>query len=95
MDEHERCIRNAAQVAHDLLHALHRANPSDPTFDQVGFLDGRDSVIDYIEHGERGVALEHLLYMIHEANIAFPHALLLRLHEIAEEYGLDVGYSPS
>ena len=33
---------------------------------QAGLRDGGDIVLDYIEHGEIGVAFEHLLYMVTE-----------------------------
>ncbi len=94
MKEHQNTIKAAAQLAHDL-HELHRSRPSDPTFEQVGFLDGRDTVLDYLDHGELGVALQHLLYMIHEANISFPAAVLHTLHDIAAECGVVNPYSLS
>ena len=34
--------------------------------DQVFLLDGREVVADYLQHGEPGLALDHLVYMIKE-----------------------------
>jgi hypothetical protein len=37
--------------------------------DQAGLVDGVSIVEDYLRHGEAGVALEHLVYMIHEPRL--------------------------
>ncbi len=37
--------------------------------DQAGLIDGVSIVEDYLRHGEVGVALEHLIYMIHEPSL--------------------------
>jgi hypothetical protein len=37
--------------------------------DQVGLIDGVGIVEDYLCHGEPGIALEHLIYMIHEPRL--------------------------
>jgi hypothetical protein len=37
--------------------------------DQAGLIDGVSIVEDYLRHGEPGVALEHLIYMIHEPRL--------------------------
>ncbi|WUJ74167.1 hypothetical protein OG809_13040 [Kribbella soli] len=39
---------------------------SGSSLDQVFLLDGAGVVNDYIEHGELGLALDHLLYMVEE-----------------------------
>ena len=38
--------------------------------DQAGLRDGKEIVMDYLSHGEAGVALEHLVYMVKETGIA-------------------------
>lgn len=37
--------------------------------DQAGLIDGVSIVEDYLRDGETGVALEHLIYMIHEPRL--------------------------
>ena len=34
--------------------------------DQVGLLNGREVVADYLKHGEPGLAVDHLIYMVEE-----------------------------
>jgi hypothetical protein len=44
--------------------------PAGSALDQAGLRDGREIVVDFLLHGEAGLALEHLVYMIHETGIA-------------------------
>ncbi len=39
------------------------------TLDQEGLRNGKEIVSDYFTHGEVGLALEHLVYMIIETGI--------------------------
>jgi hypothetical protein len=41
----------------------------DSALDQAGLANGVSIVEDYLRHGETGVALEHLIYMIHEPRL--------------------------
>lgn len=86
-------VVSATELAHQLIHALRARDPTHSTFSQVGLLDGRDVVLDYIRHGELGCALHHLLYMVHESAIDFPRVRVLALHQLAEELGEPSGYS--
>ena len=43
--------------------------PPDSRLDQAGLVDGSSIVIDYIEHGELGLAFDHVIYMIVEPPI--------------------------
>ncbi len=36
---------------------------------QAGLADGRDVVLDYLEHNEAGLAYDHLIYMVVEADL--------------------------
>ena len=36
---------------------------------QAGLSDGADVVLDYLAVGEPGLALEHLIYMVHEPRL--------------------------
>jgi hypothetical protein len=49
--------------------------------DQVFLLDGRKVVVDYLQHGEPGLALEHLVYMITEPGLTIGHDTHRRLLE--------------
>lgn len=40
--------------------------PEDHALAQAGLENGREVVLDYVDHNEAGVAFEHLLYMIDE-----------------------------
>lgn len=80
-------LLEVTEKAKGLIEELHRTDPLNPTFDQVGILDGRENITEYLEHNEWGVAFEHLLYMIHESGIAFPENELLELHSIAKLNG--------
>jgi hypothetical protein len=86
-------IENAAEVAQKLITALYCSDPDAPTFQQAGLLDGRDTVIDYLNHGEWECGLHHLLYMIHESDIRFPRDQMLELHAMARKSSLKNHYS--
>jgi len=54
---------------------------------QAGLADGEAVVIDYLEHGEAGVALEHLLYMVQEPPLALSSSGRDKLDELARRLG--------
>lgn len=89
----QKLIIESAELARELIDDLFAANPSHETFEQVGLLDGFESVVEYIEVGESGCALEHLLYMIHESDISYPRERMLHLHTMAKELGIKNHYS--
>ncbi len=80
-------IRSFTETAQLLIAELRRVKPEDETFDQVGILDGHTIVAEFLDHGEFGVAIEHVLYMIHESNISFPAEELNALHALAKQLG--------
>ena len=84
----KRKIRCFSLIAHSLITELHAANPNDETFGQLGILDGHSIVDGHLEHGEWGLAIEHVLYMVHESNIDFPGDELVALHALAERLGV-------
>lgn len=86
-------IQKAAEIAQLLITALHESDPGHVTFEQVGLLDGQSIVNEYIYQGEWELAIEHVLYMIHESEIQFPRDLMLELHAIAKTYGVKNYYS--
>lgn len=81
-------IQRCAELANQLIHELHQRDPSNETFTQVGLLDGVDTVIDYLNHNESPLALEHLLYMIHESDIRFDTVQVAILHRLARDFGI-------
>jgi hypothetical protein len=86
-------VRIAARLAQQLIQRLHAVEPDHSTFDQAGLLDGEEVVVGYLNDGESGCALHHLLYMIHEADIAFPPQAVVALHELAAKLGEGNAYS--
>jgi hypothetical protein len=81
-------IQEAVEIAHNLINELYQLNPKNSTFEQVGLVDGKDIVLDYIELYDYSCALEHLLYMIHESDIKFPRDIMLNLHKTAKNWNL-------
>lgn len=86
-------IEQCAEIAHRQIYELHQRDPNNETFMQVGLLDGRDTIVDYLSHNEFGIALEHLLYMIHESDITFDIARVVLLHDIARSLGIRNHYT--
>ena len=52
--------------------------------DQVNLKDGDKIVYDYLEHGEAGVAFDHLIYMVEETGIEVAPYLRETLFEISD-----------
>ena len=86
-------VRGAAELAQRLISELHATAPSHSTFSQVGLLDGKKTVDEFLDVGELGCALHHALYMVHEADIAFPRETVAALHHLAERIGERNHYS--
>ncbi len=86
-------IEVATEIAQKLIRDLHGSDPDNVTFKQVGLLDGQETIIDFINVGEWGCALDHLLYMIHESDIRFPRETMGELHHIDRFHGMKNHYS--
>lgn len=86
-------VLESADLAQELILQLHAQDPEHETFEQLGLLDGEDTVMDHIDHGDLGCALHHLLYMVHEADIPFPRDMVLNLHRMAIQIGEHNHYS--
>lgn len=67
----EEFILRAAQEAQALLDRAYAAGKpeSGSALVQCGLRDGLAIVRDYLAHGEVGVALDHLLYMVNEPSL--------------------------
>lgn len=86
-------VLESADLAQELILQLHERDPGHETFEQLGLLDGEDTVMDYIDQGDLVPALERLLYMVHEADIPFPRDMVLNLHRMANQIGAHNHYS--
>ena len=76
----------------NLLNALHAEQPDNETFDQEGMLNGSQFIQEYLDQGEFGVAIEHLLYMIYESDIIYPNELIEEVKEITSKYKIKNPY---
>jgi hypothetical protein len=67
------CITEALTEVDALMRAVFAkvggVAPTGSTLDQNGLSDGGDVVLDYLANGEPGLALEHLIYMVHEPEL--------------------------
>lgn len=83
-------IHRAAQESQRLLDAMYAAGDPLPgsALDQTGLRDGLAIVDDYLAHGEAGVALEHLLYMISEPPLELSPAFIEDVAQAASLLGM-------
>ncbi len=58
--------------------------------DQAGLRNGFDVVKDYVEHGEAGIAFDHLLYMIKETRVQLSEDSWTCLLNIASKLGVSL-----
>lgn len=65
--------------------------PDDHSLAQAGLENGREIVLDYLAHGEAGVALDHLYYMIKEPPLAISAEAAEKLARLAEAFGTSLG----
>jgi hypothetical protein len=59
--------------------------------DQAGLLDGETIVLDYLRHGEAGIAFEHLIYMIDESGLAISEATYRWIEQAGRALKMDPG----
>ena len=73
MDETNREIEQAVREVQRLVDARFAVAAGSiapgSALDQAGLSDGADIVRDYLHHGERGLAFEHMMYMIIELDL--------------------------
>lgn len=58
--------------------------PEDHALAQAGLENGGETVLDYVNHNEAGVAFEHLLYMINEPPLVVSEQCMEVLARIAK-----------
>ena len=62
--------------------------------DQAGLRNGAEVVRDYVDHGEAGIAFEHLFYMVKETGIKLSEDYLARLSDVANKLSASSTDSP-
>ena len=85
-------VKRLALLAQSLINDLYKRDPDNETFEQNGILNGQEIVQDFIDNQEHGIAIEHLLYIVHESDISFPKTELEKLHSLANKCGINSGY---
>lgn len=86
----DRLLSVAAGVERAICDIIASMPPSDlagSTYDQLGLADGAQTVASYLEHGELGLAIHHLCYMLDETGLAIPDADLRFVHDLANRVG--------
>jgi hypothetical protein len=63
--------------------------PPGSALDQLGLRDGDRIVAGYLEHGEPGVAFEHLLYRVEELDFPLPRATFALLEAAGRALRMD------
>src|SRR6187402_630501 len=93
MNEAELFIRQALREVSILMERAFSEVGGSPapgsSLDQAGLSDGASIVEDYLEHGEAGVALEHLIYMIREPQLPISTTIFHLIEQAAQALGLE------
>ena len=63
--------------------------------DQAGLRDGLDIVEEYLRHGELGIAVEHVVYMVVESELELPKSELHALASLCSAHGVEVDGWPA
>ena len=91
----ENCIRKALSEIQVLMQRAFDEAGDTPVpgsaLDQAGLRDGEEVVLDFLRHGEPGLALEHLIYMIQEPGLVISRPT----HELIEQAGRAMSMDPS
>lgn len=64
--------------------------PEDHALAQAGLKNGSEIVLDYVDHGEAGVAFEHLLYMLTEPPLVVSERCMKILARIAKTLNMPI-----
>jgi hypothetical protein len=57
--------------------------------DQLGLLDGEETVLEFLAHRETGLALDHLLYMIGEPGLVISRPTYALIEQAGRAMGMD------
>ena len=63
--------------------------PPGSALDQLGLVDGHEIVLDSLEHGEWGIAFEHLVYMAEATELPLSESTFRRIAEAGRALALD------
>ena len=64
--------------------------PPDSSLDQLGLGDdGVRTIREYLQHGEAGLALEHLIYMAEASELPLPPSTFRRIDEAGRAMKMD------
>ena len=56
--------------------------------EQIGLRDGAEVVLDYLDHGEPGLALEHLIYMVREPSLPISRGTFFLIDRAGRAMGI-------
>lgn len=95
MTDVEQYIRQALQEVKVLMECKFAEVGGSPVpgsvLDQAGLRDGALIVEDYLEHGEAGIALDHLIYMIVEPELPISMTTFHLIEQAGRAFGIDSG----
>ena len=95
MNEAEHFIRQALPAVGTLMERAFAEVGGSPVpgsaLDQAGLIDGVSIVEDYLRHGEAGVALEHLIYMIEEPRLPISPGTFHLIEQASRLMGMESG----
>lgn len=92
MNKHSQTIHMLADKIQRPINQLHDREPNNITFEQEGILNGSLIVQEYLDEGECGLAVEHLLYMVYESEIFYPNEIIEELTDLANKYEIKSSY---
>ena len=91
----ETLIRSAlSEVEIQMARAFHQVGDEPEPgsdLDQLGLRDGGSTVEGYLHHGEWGLALEHLIYMVREPHLPISRVAFSQIDEAGRAMGIDPG----
>lgn len=85
-------ISELANKIQDLINELFSQAPLNKTFEQEGMLNGSKIVQEYLDEGEYGIAIEHLLYMVYESDVVYPNEVIDQLNKLTLKYKIENPY---
>jgi len=85
-------ITELANKIQNLINELFSREPDNKTFEQEGMLNGSKIVQEYLDEGEYGIAVEHLLYIVYESDVVSPNEIIEQLTELAQRFKINNPY---
>lgn len=93
MNKTSQNIYKLADKIQTLITRLRDKDKKNEAFTQEGMLNGSIIVQEYLNEGEFGIAIEHLLYMVYESGISYPKDIIEELLDLANKYKVKNPYS--